>query len=272
MQRIILSLFLYISGILSAYAQSEVCGKITDKQTGELLSGVYITAYHQNSILFYTISKENGTFCVNLTNKEATHLLFYSMGYKQQKIELSTAIISAKSLDVYMESHPIELNTIVVKPPPVSIMGDTTVYDASIFKRKEDRNIGEVIARLPGVQVTAGGQIRVSGEVINKFYIEDMDLLGGRYGMAVRNLRPEDISYIQVYNNHQPIKALTGIEITNRAAINIKLTQKAKRRWLLSFGAEAGSRKRVSGLIILRKNGNHALCRKNTNVYLGKKR
>lgn len=241
LKKAVLFILLLLKAVNPVCAQNEICGKVTDGENGGFLTGVYITAYGQNTLLGYAISGEEGIFRINTRGKEVTHLLFYRMGYKQQKAEITGMPEQGEIMHIQMEPAAEELRSIVVKPAAIIIKGDTTQYNADSFKRNEDRNIGEVIARLPGVQVSVGGQIKVQGEVINKFYIEDMDLLGGRYGMAVRNLRPDDIAYIQVYNNHQPVRALSGIEVTNRAAMNIKLTQKAKRRWLLSFGAAAGS-------------------------------
>ncbi|MEF9987054.1 MAG: hypothetical protein RR735_07995 [Bacteroidales bacterium] len=240
MKKALLFIITLLASIILSYAQNDICGKVLDIQTGELLYGVYVTAYNNNAIVSYSISKEDGTFCIKSKDQEITHLLFYLMGYKQQKIVIESPVPKNLFITSHMRQAVIELKSIVVKPKAIRIKGDTVIYNADNFRRKEDRNIGEIIARLPGVKVSSSGQIKVQGETINKFYIEDMDLLGGRYGIAVRNLRPIDIAYIQVYNNHQPIKALSEIEGTNRAAINIKLTQKAKRRWLLSFGAEAG--------------------------------
>ena len=86
----------------------------------------------------------------------------------------------------------------------------------------------------------SNGGIKINGQQINKLYIEDMDLLGGRYGIAVRNIRADDIASINIYHNHQPVRALKEIEISNRHAVNIKLKDKAKSKWLVALGSQLG--------------------------------
>ena len=47
--------------------------------------------------------------------------------------------------------------------------------------------------------------------------------MGGRYGVAVNNVRAKDISRVEVLENHQPIKALKDVEFSPDAAINLRL-------------------------------------------------
>jgi hypothetical protein len=53
-------------------------------------------------------------------------------------------------------------------------------------------------------------------------------MLGGHYGIATNNISARDVSTIQILENHQPIKALDGVKISNSAAINLKLKDGAK--------------------------------------------
>lgn len=65
-----------------------------------------------------------------------------------------------------------------------------------------------------------------------------MDLLQGRYGIATNNISAKDVSTVQVLENHQPIKALEKIRLSNDAAINLKLKDSAK--GILSIMAQLG--------------------------------
>ena len=91
-----------------------------------------------------------------------------------------------------------------------------------------DRAIGDVLRKMPGIDVSESGQIRYNNRPINKFYIEGLDLMGGRYGVAVNNVRARDISRVEVLENHQPIKALKDVEFSPDAAINLRLKDGAK--------------------------------------------
>ena len=50
--------------------------------------------------------------------------------------------------------------------------------------------------------------------------------------MATDNISYEDVKSVEVMENHQPIKALEGIEYPEEAGINLKLKDDAKGRWV----------------------------------------
>ena len=115
----------------------------------------------------------------------------------------------------------------IVKISPIKSKGDTLTYDVASFRSKADRNIEDVIKKLPGVEVSENGGISYNGERINRFYIEGLDVVGGRYAIATRNISPDDIISVEVFENHQPKQVLKNIDITNKAALNLKMKRKS---------------------------------------------
>lgn len=152
-------------------------------------------------------------------------LLFTSMGYKQKRIDL-LSIPTNRIFKVELEPSPLVLKAIKVTPEAIKIDKDTITYDVTSFKRVGDKTLAQVINRMPGISVSSRGKISIDGVGINKFYIEDMDLLGGRYAIALNNLDPNNIAKIQVYKKHQPIQILKEIEPSRQAAVNVKLKEK----------------------------------------------
>jgi len=78
------------------------------------------------------------------------------------------------------------------------------------------------------IEVSESGQISYQGKPINKFYIENMDLLKGRYTLATKNISLKDVATVEVFQNHQPIRALSEAQPSDQAAINLKLREDAK--------------------------------------------
>lgn len=66
------------------------------------------------------------------------------------------------------------------------------------------------------MEVDASGKISYQGKAISKFYIEGLDMLGGQYGLATKNIKADDVASVQVYENHQPIRVLQGIVTRER--------------------------------------------------------
>ena len=113
-----------------------------------------------------------------------------------------------------------------MKIPPIRKRGDTLSYIVSVFKEQKDRVIGDVLKKLPGIEVLNNGRILYQGKPILKYYIEGLDLLGGKYNLANNNLPANAVSKVQILENHQPIKLLDSLVFTDKASLNIKLKKK----------------------------------------------
>ncbi len=141
-------------------------------------------------------------------------------------------------LTVLLEPGTTLLKEVTVKADRIREQGDTITYNVGSFAQQQDRSIGDVLKRMPGINVEQSGKIQYQGEDINKFYIEGSDLLGGKYGIATNGISHEDVGAVEVMENHQPMQVLSGISFSDKAAINLKLKNKAKATW--SFHGDAG--------------------------------
>ena len=89
-----------------------------------------------------------------------------------------------------------------------------------------------MIKKLPGVEVNNDGKIAYQGKDISKFNIEGLNMLGGKYTLASRNVQAKDVSRVEMIENFQDIKQLRGKEYSNQVALNLKLTKEAQMRLL----------------------------------------
>lgn len=238
MKRLAILLLLLINSI-SIFAQYKAYGVVMSEDKSPM-SGVIITAYNNNKMLKYTVSSANGSYTL-ISDVDFTRLDFYIMGYKRVSLSVDMKGGSVLERDIMLKEDAMQLPSVTVKPEAIKVQGDTVTYDATSFVRNGDNSLKEVLNRVPNVSVSTNGNVKVQGLNINKFYIEDMDMLGDRYAIAVNNLNPDDISSISIYYNHQPIKALSNTEYNEQSAINIKLKEKAKGRWMYEFGGGLGA-------------------------------
>lgn len=106
-----------------------------------------------------------------------------------------------------MYPKAIELKEVAVKPSAIWKRNDTINYSVAELKSAQDRTIGDLLKKLPGVEVSKSGAISYNGKPINKFYIEGLDLLESKYSIATNNLPVDEVSTVQLLENHQFIKA-----------------------------------------------------------------
>ena len=67
--------------------------------------------------------------------------------------------VLGEPVEFLVAEKTMELKEVVVKAPKVRQLGDTIHYDVASFMDETDRTIGDVLKKLPGVQVLSSGQI-----------------------------------------------------------------------------------------------------------------
>jgi len=134
----------------------------------------------------------------------------------------------SQRLDFRVKEKNVQLKEVSVRAQKIRQNGDTLNYSVGAYQQQGDRVIGDVLKRMPGIEVADNGGIKYNGKSIKKFYVEEMDLLQGRYGLATNNINASDVATVQVLENHQPVKALQGKTLTDDVAINLKLKDSAK--------------------------------------------
>ena len=147
--------------------------------------------------------------------------------------------------DIIVDEKAQEIDEVVVRAPKIYSKGDTISYYVASFQSKNDISIGQVLRRLPGITVSDAGQISYKGQPIKNFYIEGLDLMKGRYGIATNNIDPNSISTIEVLESHQDIKALKDLKPEERASINLKLKSGVKGVFNLIATAGGGYENRL---------------------------
>lgn len=227
-------LFLVVAA--NAVAQVNVAGKVIDKESKEPLVGAsVIIKGADGKIKKFASSKSDGGFAITMPSVTGCRLEVTMMSFAKQSIPLDSVSFP---LTVYMEPGTTLLKEVTVKADRIREQGDTITYNVGSFAQQQDRSIGDVLKRMPGIDVANNGKIQYQGEDINKFYIEGSDLLGGKYGIATNGISHEDVGAVEVMENHQPMQVLSGISFSDKAAINLKLKNKAKATW--TFHGDAG--------------------------------
>ncbi len=107
------------------------------------------------------------------------------------------------SLSVQLEPGTTLLKEVTVKADRIREQGDTITYNVGSFAQQQDRSISDVLKRMPGINVEQSGKIQYQGGVINKFYIEGSDLLGGKYGIATNGTSHEDVGVSRSKNQRR---------------------------------------------------------------------
>lgn len=218
-------LFLISASGLSK-AQTVIEGTVLDAQGNSVEAYVTVAPKGTGNILGFADTDPKGHYRVEFTaqaDSVAVTASGLAIGNHVKIVENRT-----QQLNFLVNAKSVQLKEIDIRAQKIRQNGDTLSYLVGAYQQQEDRVIGDVLKRMPGIEVTQSGAIKYNGKAINRFYVEEMDLLQGRYGLATNNINASDVAAVQVLENHQPVKMLQGKELSDDVAINLKLKDATK--------------------------------------------
>jgi hypothetical protein len=235
--KITLTSFFLIFSFKLVFSQIQIDGQVIDKLTETPIQNANITIKKigSESIISFAFTDKNGKFSIkSVIGLDSIQLYARTLGYAPFSVKL---LNTSQKILVNLEQSIIELKELNVKQNPIKEYGDTLIYSVGAFKDKNDRVIADVLKRLPGIEVEPNGQILYQGEPINKYYIEGLDLLNGRYKLANDNLNIDAVQSVEILENHQPIRMLDSLVFSEKAALNIRLKNKYSNTGQITAGA-----------------------------------
>lgn len=208
----------------------EYHGTVRDSLSKKALAMVSVVAYdHRQQPVCFKQTDRQGNFSLSVPQgKQAESIVFTKLGYAKK------ALLASKYKNgqtIFLKEEALQIREVQVSSRRLRQANDTLVYSVAGFRQKQDRTIADVIAKMPGLDVSSNGSITYQGKAINKFYIEGLDLMGSKYSMASKNLSADKVKNVEVIQNHQPVKTLKNIQFSDQAAINLVLTDDARNAW-----------------------------------------
>jgi len=247
MQRFLLAILLTLSQF-TAFAQSlptSIKGIVRCGKTPVEGSIVALLQPSDSSVVAYAMTNKQGYYQLQTTTS-LSELLIKVTGFGIKR-QLSPIKNQTQTFDFSVEEEDIKLREAVVKSQKMWNNRDTLNYLVSAYLKDYDRTIADVLRKLPGITIEDNGNIKYQGTPINHFYIENLDMLQGRYNLATQSIKAEDVATVQVLENHEHAHALRDQMPSANAAINLKLKNKAKGIW--SQSVEVGSGVYGEGLL-----------------------
>ena len=230
-------ILLFISVCASAQGHT-IKGKITSVGDADVMAAfVMVKSVDGGRVFGYASPDAEGYYHIDYScEDDRVVVVVQGMGIKsisRQTSELTSV------MDFRIEAVAFSLKEVKIKAEKIEQKEDTVKYNVQAFKAPEDRVIEDVLKRMPGISVLDGGKILYKGKPVN-LTIDGLDMLGGRYAIATKNISPDHIATVEILENHQVIKALKGLVPSDLTTLNLKLKASSRGVFLLSLGGGLG--------------------------------
>lgn len=143
----------------------------------------------------YGFTDSKGNYKLNLTTNTTYNIQVSYIGLKTTEIGIETKEVDLLK-DITLEGDDSLDEVNITYKMPVTIKGDTIVYDADSFKSGTEKKLGDVLQKLPGVEVNDDGEIEVEGKTVKKVMVEGKDFFDGDSKIATKNIPANAIDKI----------------------------------------------------------------------------
>ncbi len=229
MKKMITLAILMVTGISSA--QIKLSGIVKDSISPLEMANVIALDTVTKRIVSYGFTDSEGFYKLEVKKNTVYNIKISYIGLKSIDDFVTTAEVDLVKNYTMDNDNMLDEITIVSKMP-VSIKGDTIIYNADSFKNGSERKLEDVLKKLPGVEVNDAGEIEVEGKVVEKIMVDGKEFFSGDTKLATKNIPSNAVDKIQVLRNYGDVNQLRGVQDNqDRVAINIKLKEGKKNFW-----------------------------------------
>lgn len=218
----------------SAQTTGSVRGKLLDTLNKQSLKDASITVLdaRDSSLEVFTLAKADGSFSLLNIPFGAMIVQIRFQGYEpySKTITFSAANANVDLKTVYLKTASNDLGNVTVTESVIRMKKDTMEVSASAFKTKPNAVAEDLIRKIPGMEVAKDGSIKSQGETVQRVLVNNKRFFGDDPKMATKNLPPDVIDKIQVFDDQSDQSKFTGFDDGNRVkTINI-ITKKEMRK------------------------------------------
>lgn len=179
-----------------AFAQIKVTGVVKDS-IGSPLELANVIAINQDTKALdsYGITNDKGLYKLDLKSNTSYKIQVSYIGKKTFEAVINTVDIDITKDFTLQNDNALDAIELTYEMP-VSVKGDTLIYNADSFKRETDKKLEDVLKRLPGVEINDDGQIEVEGKVVEKIMVEGKEFFDGDTKLATKNIPADAIDKV----------------------------------------------------------------------------
>ena len=227
---------LFFMGLHLSFSQEIKLTGIVKDSIGNVLESANVIAFNAktNKLKSYSVTNANGTYKIALDKKVAYTLKISFIGYKTITNHINETTFkedTVKNYILYEENNKLD-EVVLAYEIPINVKNDTIVYNSASFLNGTEKKLGDILKKIPGIEINSKGQIEVEGKQVMKVMIEGKDFFDGDSKLAAENVPSNAVKKIEVLKNFSEISQLKSVTNNeDNIVINLKLKEGKKNFW-----------------------------------------
>ena len=228
--------FFFLLQISLSFSQKTLSIEVFDSNSNPLFYANIQVLYNED-ILHYGVSDKQGKKIFENIKFNTIVVKISHLGYKttEQQIDLN----EKNTYSFYLENSILELKEVVISEYPKSfkVKEDSISYNIKSVIDGTERNLGEALNKLPGLEVDEKGIVSHNGVKIDKVLVDGNDFFGNKHQMTTQNFKPEMISGIDLLKNYSdnPLE-----KRGSKTVLNLKLKEEYQNKFIGNVNVDLG--------------------------------
>ncbi|WP_273276435.1 carboxypeptidase regulatory-like domain-containing protein [Maribacter polysiphoniae] len=242
MKKVLPLIVFLVLGFLGSAQEIALTGTVKDSTgTGVDMANVIAINTETKGLESYGITNHAGQYKLKLKTANQYTVKVSYLGLKTESFTITAGDVDAVK-DIVMQEQAAQLDEVeVTYEMPVSVKGDTIVYDTDSFVSGTEKKLKDVLENLPGIEIDDDGQIEVEGKTVTKVMVEGKDFFDGDSKIAVENIPANALSKVEVLKNYNEVSQMKGLtNDDDNVALNIRLKEGKKKFWFGELTAGYG--------------------------------
>jgi len=232
-----------------AMGQATLQGRVRlPDSSAAAMAMVKVLAADSSTLLRYTRAGSLGEWSIDRValGQYVLQVAYLGLETWTQRIEVTEA--KTRFFDIVLQERPLTLHIVEISAKRIGIVerGDTLEYDLSRYLDSTEYNLKDILNRLPDISVDEEG-IRYKGKRVQVALVEGRDVFGGLHKIMTEGIRAEDVKGVQIIRNYTTGAEQVAKEISDKVAVNVQLTDEARRKLKGEVGFLTDANKFVEG-------------------------
>ncbi|MCS6794852.1 MAG: carboxypeptidase-like regulatory domain-containing protein [Raineya sp.] len=203
-------------------------GKVCNSEK-KPLEFVNAVIYHKDKVFQFTQTNEDGYFIFEKIPCDSILLQFSLLDYKTEKLLLATPCANQDTLHITLIEENSFIEEIIVRGKnDVFITKDTTEFNVSHYADGTERNMEDLLRKLPGIEINEKGKISFFNKPIEKITLDGDDLTGRNYELLSRTMPTRITEKVQVIERFNENKLLKNINLSQGVILNFQVKKEYK--------------------------------------------